>query len=140
MKYPVYKGTGKRVVPEEQELLPREVRMPFERMRVYTPTAEDGRTQQSFAEDCDINSIIRRFDRDGVLPTGKGLGMYGDVSELNDDLVNLINYSKETLSIADQFLKEQSAKAAKEKAAKEKEVADSKPVVNTDSPATTEAE
>jgi hypothetical protein len=66
--------------------------------------------------------------------------MYGDVSELNDDLVNLINYSKETLSIADQFLKEQSAKAAKEKAAKEKEVADSKPVVNTDSPATTEAE
>lgn len=135
MRYPVYKGTGKRVVPQDQELLPREVRMPFERMRVYTPTAEDGRTQQSFAEDCDINAIIRRFDRDGVLPTGRGPGVYGDVSELNDDLVNLINYSKETLSIADQFLKEQSAKSAQEK-----ELAESQPVVNTDSPATPEAE
>lgn len=39
-----------------------------------TPTM----TQQHFAEECDINTIVRRFNLTGQLPTGVRMPTYGD--------------------------------------------------------------
>lgn len=36
------------------------------------------KTQQQFAEECDINTIVRRFNLTGQLPTGVRMPTYGD--------------------------------------------------------------
>lgn len=42
------------------------------------------RTKQSFREECDINRIMARYLRSGVLPPGVGVGRYGDFSAVTD--------------------------------------------------------
>lgn len=49
------------------------------------------RTHKSHASTCDINNIIRQFDRTGVLPPAAHTAQYADVSALNADLTQLIN-------------------------------------------------
>ena len=39
-------------------------------------------TKQSFKDECDINNIVNRFTRTGVLPTLPPTGVYGDFSEI----------------------------------------------------------
>ncbi|UOF79016.1 scaffold protein [Microviridae sp.] len=46
--------------------------------------ADKSRTQQSFKEECDINTIVRRFGLDGVLPTGVRMPTYGDFEGISD--------------------------------------------------------
>lgn len=41
-------------------------------------------TQQQFAEDADINTIVRRFGITGQLPQGVRLPTYGDFTGVND--------------------------------------------------------
>lgn len=41
-------------------------------------------TKDSFAEECDINTIVRRFGITGQLPTDVRAPMYGDFSEVMD--------------------------------------------------------
>lgn len=38
------------------------------RRRVYSPHGECSMTKQEFTEVCDINKIMKRYERDGVLP------------------------------------------------------------------------
>lgn len=40
-----------------------------------------GRTKQSFKEECDINSILKKFERTGVVPGNAKTPKYGDFSE-----------------------------------------------------------
>lgn len=49
-------------------------------------TREEGKTKQEFQPDTDINKIIARYKRTGVLPsTGRdALAQYGDVSQVPD--------------------------------------------------------
>lgn len=42
------------------------------------------RTQQHFQEECDINTIVRRFGLDGDLPEGVRRPMYGDFTGIGD--------------------------------------------------------
>jgi len=42
------------------------------------------RTQQHFAKDLDINNIMKRYDKTGVLPTHGGTPFYGDFSAVPD--------------------------------------------------------
>jgi len=45
----------------------------------------DGRTKQEFKHECDVNTIIRRFVRDGFLVhMAKGTPKFLDVSEIGD--------------------------------------------------------
>lgn len=78
-------------------------------------SAEESMTHQSHAESCDINSIIRQFDRTGLLPPPTREGQYGDVSELNRDLTELIAEADETqqryLELREQVLQQQKAEA-----------------------------
>lgn len=45
---------------------------------------DDDMTQQQFAEDADINTIVRRFGLTGELPTNFRPPMYGDFSDVTD--------------------------------------------------------
>ena len=42
------------------------------------------RTQQSFRDECDINSILRKFNVTGQLPVGSVQPQYGDFSGITD--------------------------------------------------------
>lgn len=65
------------------------VRHPFSRMRVRTVNDEPSMTHQAHAESCDINNIIRQFDRTGLLPPATRPARFADVSNLNKDLTEL---------------------------------------------------
>ena len=45
---------------------------------------DESRTQQSFTEECDINTIVRRFNLTGTLPVAARAPTYGDFSEVMD--------------------------------------------------------
>ncbi|HAN48978.1 MAG TPA: hypothetical protein DCQ20_08915 [Nitrospira sp.] len=45
---------------------------------------EEGVTQQSFAEECDINTIVRRFGLTGELPQGYQAPVSGDFTGISD--------------------------------------------------------
>lgn len=90
------------------------VRHPFERVR--TPTIIEGKsmTHQSHAEKCDINHIIRRFDRTGVLPPETRPAQYHDVTALQGDLTERINSSRQVLDTAGRALQEHRDKVKQE--------------------------
>jgi len=61
-----------------------------ERKRVQITFRGVGRTKQSFAKECDINNIMKRYEKDGIVNHfNKYGGMYGDftgVPEYRDAL------------------------------------------------------
>lgn len=88
------------------------VRHPYSRMRVQAKNDEPSMTHQSHAESCDINNIIRQFDRTGLLPPPKRPGQYADVSALNKDLTELYSDMEE---ISSRIRQAQEALAQKQK-------------------------
>lgn len=59
-------------------------RRPHEIPRVTAPLENDGRTRQSFADECDINRIVETYARTGIvnhLP--RGAPQYGDNPEVS---------------------------------------------------------
>ncbi|WNK13397.1 MAG: internal scaffolding protein [Microvirus sp.] len=59
-----------------------------------------GRTQQSFKEECDINTIVRRFGITGQLPTGVRMPSYGDFTGVGDfqEAMNAIVSAQESFA------------------------------------------
>lgn len=46
-------------------------------------SCEPGRTKQAFKDDCDINKIIARYEKTGMIENlSKGTPFYGDVSDI----------------------------------------------------------
>lgn len=57
-----------------------------ERRRSQLTFAKPSRTKQANKDECDINSIMRRFEKDGVVDhVNKVQGRYGDYSEIPGD-------------------------------------------------------
>lgn len=56
-------------------------------------TGSDTLVQQSFKEEVDINTIVRRFGITGNMPFGRDGGMYGDFTGITDfqSAVDLVN-------------------------------------------------
>lgn len=53
--------------------------------KVFTINNSPSKTDQSFAEQCDINNIIRRYQKTGqVSHLSKHQGIYADISEIPD--------------------------------------------------------
>lgn len=105
---------------EGKESLPR-VRHPLDRsVRVTVDIVGESRTHQSFREETDINVICDRFMRTGQLPPAKKQGFFGDVSNLNAPLQDVITQTTDVLDKTKEFFdgKEKAAKAAKADAAK----------------------
>lgn len=61
---------------------------------------EESLTKQEFKDECDINTILRRFNVTGQLPVGVRMPTYGDFSEVTDfhDAVNAIALAREAFS------------------------------------------
>jgi len=58
------------------------IRGPFDRHRVAIAFPETGRTKQAMADDCDVNKIMARFAKTGILThVAKYEGRYGDFTE-----------------------------------------------------------
>jgi len=78
-------------------------RVPFRRQLsryvCKTVITDESMTHQSHAESCDINNIIRQFDRTGLLPPGRGdrSPVYDDVSHLNQPFSDLVLGSQNVL-------------------------------------------
>lgn len=77
------------------ELTPRPVSKPFVRTRFNydrnlagnesgLACSDPTRAQQQFAEECDINTIVRRFGVTGELPQSRQIPMNGDFTEVVD--------------------------------------------------------
>lgn len=57
----------------------------------------EGAAQQQFAEEVDINTIVRRFGLTGQLPNGIGMPQSGDFTEVSDfhTAMNLVRQAEE---------------------------------------------
>ena len=70
-----------------------------ERERQQFATVGESLTQQHFAKEADIKTIIRKHDRTGIIShVARGIAEYGDYSEVNEyrealDMVNSANES-----------------------------------------------
>ncbi|AXL15131.1 internal scaffolding protein [Microviridae sp.] len=73
------------------------LRKPYERVRTITKVEGESMTDPSFANDTDVNTIVSRFARTGVMPPGKE-GQFADVSGLQKDLTDLIEEGKQATS------------------------------------------
>lgn len=91
----------------------------YERNRITAPVGES-KTDRSFGNDTDINKLIDRFSRTGVMPENPSgvQPYYGDVSEMQCDLTELIEKSKHGVETL-QLLKEQQKLQQEEQAAKD---------------------
>lgn len=64
--------------------LPRAKRT-YKKPKVDCQSAKDGRTKQSFKDECNINSIIAKYQRTGMMDHVRdNPGVYADVAEIGD--------------------------------------------------------
>lgn len=82
---------------------PRAVRPPWCRSRVITLNGEPSMTQASHYDQTDVNAIVERFHRTGVLPTPLTQPQYADVTGLQGDLTDLYNRAQEHIQTAEKF-------------------------------------
>lgn len=117
------------------------VRKPWERVRTQISFLEEvidpqtgqsvvqmqeSRTLQHEKENCDVNRIIERYDRTGILPMPKRQGVYADVSKLNEYYGDIVLKAQDDIAKAEAFVAEQKEKleeAEKLKAEAEAEAA-----------------
>lgn len=93
---------------------------PFHRRRVTKKFTIPSKTHQSHAESCDVNRIIDQYARTGQLPPETRQKQYGDVSNLNKPMGELVADAKEVGEKIAAAKKE----VASKKAAKNKEILD----------------
>lgn len=81
------------------------VRPPWCRQRVALFNEEPSMTQQAHLDQTDVNAIVKRFHRTGVLPEGRGTPQYGDVTGLQGDLTELYNQANQRIETAQEFVR-----------------------------------
>lgn len=72
------------------------VRHPLSRERLVTQTYGDSKVQDGFGNDTDVNRIVERFTRTGFMPKAQREPQYADVTDLQEDLTDLIAKQRET--------------------------------------------
>lgn len=93
-------ATAKTVNMFDKTQTPKYVRHPHERERVVTPVFGESRTHQAHKDSCDINTIIKQFTEGLPLPPAPSDPQYGDVSEISNNLADMIMTSREVLDAA----------------------------------------
>jgi len=81
------------------------------RESVKTAIVGESRTQQAHKDTTDVNVILSRYERTGVLPSVKQNGMYADVTGLQGDLTERIMESQSVIATAQEFEREHHTKA-----------------------------
>lgn len=76
------------------------IRKAFDREAVQIDFVDqESLTQQHFKDHCDINSIIARYDKTGLIEhVNRARAFYGDFTEVNEyqDAINLVQKGKES--------------------------------------------
>lgn len=98
------------------------VRPWWHRERVHTVLEGESMTHQSHAADCDINRIIKRYDRTGALPPGRSDGRYADVTPLQGDFTERVLQSREAMHKVADVVKTRKRKKAEEQVTIEEEL------------------
>lgn len=73
------------------------------------------RTQQHHAKECDITRIIQRYTRTGELPPGRSRPVFGDVTHLQGDVTERLDFARSTIETANRDLAEHNNKLLSEK-------------------------
>lgn len=94
------------------------IRKPFDRERSITQFEGESKVDNSFGNDTNINHIIARFTRTGILPTPTTEPQYGDVTHLQKDLTQLIDEGRSAAARAREAIQQQQ-RDAKEKQSQE---------------------
>lgn len=79
------------------------VRPPWARVRFQTVNEEPSMTQQSHFDQTDVNAIVARFERTGVMPPPMRPGQYADVTGLQGDFTEILNRSEKMILDAQAF-------------------------------------
>lgn len=80
----------------------------YDRERLPAKLYGESKTHQSHAEACDVNKIIRKYERTGELPPARTEPQYADVTNLqNADFGELLQKSRDTLDAAGRELEKQ---------------------------------
>lgn len=87
-----------------------EVRHPFSRERLIVINEDEKLTQDDFGNETDINNIVERFTRTGIMPSGRGPGEYLDCTPLQGDLATAIVESREALEALSELQREMEEK------------------------------
>ena len=75
------------------------MKKPNERVRQVAVINDESATDDSFGNDTDINRLVERFTRTGIMPTADRPAQYADVSGLqNKGLDELIQEANKTLA------------------------------------------
>lgn len=82
----------------ERKMAPK-CRRPWERVRVTVDlTGQVSKTDTSLGNDTNVNNIVARFARTGVLPTTNAVPQYADVTGLQVDLTEALERGKKARS------------------------------------------
>lgn len=76
------------------------VRHPSSRLRITANIVGESLTSQSDLESTDVNNVVRQYTDTGFLPPGKGEGQFADVTALQGDLTERINYANDVYAQA----------------------------------------
>lgn len=71
-----------------------EIRNPYTRHRVITVIDGESMTETGHEALSDINNIVKRYKRTGLMPPGRGPGQYMDVSGLQMPLEERIAFTQ----------------------------------------------
>lgn len=89
------------------------IRKPLSRSRVITEVPGESVTDTSFGNETDVNAIIARTTRTGVLPEPAKPAQYADVTALQGDLTETIERTRSAMAeLQDAQKKQQEAAAA----------------------------
>lgn len=87
------------------------------RYRVTFDPSGESMTQQNHCEAADVNKIIQRYERTGILPPAREKPVYADVTGLQGDFAQRIDESRSVIGKAKEFERDWHAKKAKASAA-----------------------
>lgn len=76
--------------------------------RVSLLFPDDGLSHQSFADECDINTVLSKYMKTGVLPEGKSNPQYGDFSSVGSyqESLNIVARAEEQFMSLDATLRQ----------------------------------
>lgn len=83
------------------------VRPPWCRERLVTVIEGESATDRSHGNQTDVNAIVERFKRTGILPPPTKQGQYMDCTGLQGDLTELINKSREAIRSLEELQQQQ---------------------------------
>lgn len=82
------------------------VRLPHHRLRVQSVQGGESMTDETWQEATDVNRIIAQYHRTGKLPEPRCKPVYGDVSQLQGDLTERLQWANSQIEMANKVIQD----------------------------------